>query len=79
MMSVYAFSCCRSLVCHFAEAMSFLEKIDKIEGEIMSMIDDDPVWQTLARVFSEIKGVAKRTISRLMAELPEIGIYDGST
>lgn len=46
----------------------------RIEGEIASMIDDDPVWSKLAESFSSIKGVARRTIATLMAELPEIGL-----
>lgn len=45
-----------------------------IEGEIASMIDDDPLWAKLAEAFSTIKGVAGRTIATLMAELPEIGL-----
>ena len=60
-----------------AEVQGLLRRQAKsLEGEIMSMIDDDPLWQRLAQAFGEIKGVAARTISRLMAELPEIGIYD---
>lgn len=45
-----------------------------IEGEIACMIDDDPVWARLGQAFSSIKGVARRTIATLMAELPEIGL-----
>jgi transposase len=45
----------------------------KLEGEIASLIDDDPLWARLAGAFREIKGVAGRTIARLCAELPEIG------
>lgn len=45
----------------------------KLEGEIASMIDDDPLWAELDRAFRSIKGVASRTVARLMAELPEIG------
>lgn len=44
-----------------------------IEGEIASMIDDDPLWACLDQAFRSIKGVASRTVARLMAELPEIG------
>lgn len=46
----------------------------RIEGEIASAIDDDPLWARLAQAFSSIKGVAGRTIATLMAELPEIGL-----
>lgn len=46
----------------------------QMEGEIASLIDDDPLWARLAEAFSSIKGVARRTIATLMAELPEIGL-----
>lgn len=47
----------------------------QLEGEIASMIDDDPLWAQLAQTFRAIKGVAGRTVARLMADLPEIGTY----
>jgi len=46
-----------------------------LEGEIASMIDDDPLWARLAETWRSVKGVAGRTVARLMAELPEIGTY----
>ncbi|WP_284317213.1 transposase, partial [Labrys miyagiensis] len=46
-----------------------------LEGEIASMIDDDPLWAHLTKTFRSMKGVAGRTIARLMADLPEIGTY----
>jgi transposase len=46
-----------------------------LEGEIASMIDDDPLWAHLADTFRTMKGVADRTVAWLMADLPEIGIY----
>lgn len=45
----------------------------RLEGEIASLIDDNPLWAHLAETFRQIKGVAGRTVARLMAELPEIG------
>ena len=39
------------------------------------MIDDDPLWAQLAETWREVKGVAGRTVARLMADLPEIGTY----
>lgn len=45
-----------------------------LEGEIGSLIDDDPLWARLDAAL-RIKGVADRTVARLLAELPEIGIY----
>jgi transposase len=47
-----------------------------LEGEIASMIDDDPLWAQLAEAWRSVKGVAGRTVARLMADLPEIGTYD---
>ena len=46
----------------------------KLEGEIASMIDDDPLWAKLAEAWREMKGIAGRTVARLHAELPEIGL-----
>lgn len=44
-----------------------------LEGEVASMINDDPLWTQLDQTFRSIKGVAGRTVARLMADLPEIG------
>jgi transposase len=56
------------------ELIALLKRqIRALEGEIASLIDDDPLWQTLDKAFREIKGVAHRTVARLMAEIPEIG------
>jgi len=46
-----------------------------LEGEIASTIDDDPLWAQLAEAWRSVKGVAGRTVARLMADLPEIGTY----
>lgn len=46
-----------------------------LEGEIGSMIDDDPLWQKLAETFGAIKGIGPKTIAHLMAGMPEIGCY----
>lgn len=46
----------------------------RLEGEIASLIDDDPLWAHLDAAFRSLKGVADRTVARLMAELPEIGL-----
>jgi len=46
-----------------------------LEGEIASMIDDDPLWSQLAQALRAVKGVAGRTVARLMADMPEIGTY----
>lgn len=46
-----------------------------LEGEIGSLINDDPLWSHLDAALRTTKGVANRTVARLLAELPEIGIY----
>ncbi|WP_292715663.1 IS110 family transposase [Mesorhizobium sp.] len=52
----------------------FKRQSRRLEGEIASLIDDDPLWACLDQAFRSLKGVASRTVARLMAELPEIGI-----
>lgn len=49
------------------------EQIRRFEREIAALIAADPLWRTLDACFRSIKGVADRTVARLMAELPEIG------
>ena len=44
-----------------------------LESDIAALISADPLWQKLDQTFRTIKGVANRTVARLMAELPEIG------
>ena len=53
----------------------FMRQARTLEGEIASMIDDDPLWAHLSKTFREVKGVADRTVAWLMADLPEIGTY----
>ena len=43
----------------------------------IALIDADPLWRALDVAFREIKGVADRTIARLMAHVPEIGTLSG--
>ena len=50
-----------------------------LEGEIASMIDDDPLWSLLAETWRSVKGVAGRTVAWLHAELPEIGTYSNKS
>jgi len=45
----------------------------ELEKAIADLIAADPLWQKLNECFRSIKGVAKRTVARLMAEMPEIG------
>jgi transposase len=56
------------------EVIALLKRQSRsLEGEIASMIDDDPLWALLAKTWRSVKGVAGRTVARLHAELPEIG------
>jgi transposase len=48
-------------------------QIRQFERDIAALIADDPLWKALDAAFRSIKGVADRTVARLMAELPEIG------
>lgn len=57
------------------EVIALLKRQSRtLEGEIASMIDDDPLWAQLAQAWRSVKGVAGRTVARLMADLPEIGM-----
>ena len=58
------------------EVIALLKRQSRtLEGEIGSMIDDDPLWLQLAETWRSVKGVAGRTVAHLMADLPEIGTY----
>jgi transposase len=62
------------------EVIALLKRQSRsLEGEIASMIDDDPLWALLAQSWRSIKGVAGRTVARLHAELPEIGTYNNKS
>jgi transposase len=49
------------------------QQISTLEKQITALIGTDPIWHKLDQSFRSIKGVADRTVARLMAELPEIG------
>jgi len=58
----------------FADLLAVLARqIRCIETEIAALLDADPLWRELNTCLRAIKGVANRTVARLMAELPEIG------
>ncbi len=48
-----------------------------LRDTIAAIIDADPLWAALDAAFREIKGVADRTVARLIADLPEIGTLSG--
>ncbi len=62
----------------FDEILAVLRRqIRQFERVIAELIDGDPLWAALDAAFRSIKGVADRTVARLMAELPEIGTLSG--
>jgi transposase len=64
------------MLASIGEVITLLKRQSRtLEGEIASMIDDDPLWAKLAKAWRSVKGVAGRTVARLMADVPEIGTY----
>jgi len=58
----------------FTEMLALVAaQIRALQAAIAELIAADPLWQKLDTTFRSIKGVADRTVARLMAELPEIG------
>jgi transposase len=63
-----------AVLASFEELLSVLQhQIAALQSAITGLIAQDPLWQRLDPAFRSIKGVADRTIARLMAEMPEIG------
>ncbi len=52
-------------------------QIKAVASKVAALIDADPLWAKLDAAFRTIKGVADRTVARLMAELPELGTISG--
>jgi transposase len=48
-------------------------QIRKLEAKIATILASDPLWQKLDQAMRSIKGVADRTVARVLAEMPEIG------
>jgi len=48
-----------------------------LEAQVIALIDADPLWLALDTAFRQIKGVADRTVARLLANLPEVGTVSG--
>ena len=58
----------------FTELLALLKRqIEDISEDIAQRIHADPLWRELDLAFRTIKGVADRTVARIMAEMPEIG------
>jgi transposase len=64
----------QAVLSYFTELLAVVAvQIRQLQAAITEMIAADPLWQQLDATFRTIKGVADRTVARLMAELPEIG------
>ena len=64
----------RAVVAYFNKLLKFVEQqMKQIQASIAELIAEDPLWRELDAEFRSIKGVADRTVARLMAEMPEIG------
>jgi transposase len=58
----------------FSELMALIARQTReLEAKIAALIGSDPMWRKLDQCFRSIKGVADRTVARIMAEMPEIG------
>jgi transposase len=70
----------RSVQASFAKLLALIARqIRDLEKRIAQLIEQDPLWRELNQVFRTIKGVADRTVARLMAEMPEIGTLSNKT
>ena len=64
----------------FKDLLSLIAKqVRDLEQKIAALIEADPLWRQLDQAFRTIKGVADRTVARLMAEMPEIGTLSNKT
>ena len=70
----------RAVQASFQELLAVLARqIRELEQDIAALLDQDPLWRELNQAFGTIKGVADRTVARLMAEMPEIGALSNKT
>lgn len=64
----------------FDELLSVVARqVRALEQQIAALIEADPLWRELNQAFRTIKGVADRTVARIMAEMPEIGTLSNKT
>ncbi len=70
----------RAVQATFRKMLALIAKqIQELEKAIAALIQADPLWRELDRAFRTIKGVADRTVARIMAEMPEIGKLSNKT
>lgn len=59
----------RSVQASFTKLLAFVNRqICDLEQRIAKLIEQDPLWRELNQAFRTIKGVADRTVARMMAE-----------
>jgi transposase len=70
----------RAVQASFKKLLAVLARqIGELEQRIAGLIEQDPLWRELNQAFRTIKGVADRTVARLMAEMPEMGALSNKT
>ncbi len=70
----------RAVQASFKKLLAVLARqIRDLEKRIAALLDNDPLWRELDQAFRTIKGVADRTVARIMAEMPEIGTLSNKT
>jgi len=70
----------RAVQAGFRKMLGLCGQTDPGTGKsIAALIDADPLWRELDQAFRTIKGVADRTVARIMAEMPEIGTLSNKT
>ena len=70
----------RSVQASFTKLLAVVNRqIRDLEQRIAKLIEQDPLWGELNQAFRTIKGVADRTVARMMAEMPEVGTLSNKT
>jgi transposase len=70
----------RAVQASFKKLLAVLARqIRELEQRIAALLERDPLWRELDQAFRTIKGVADRTVARIMAEMPEIGTLSNKT
>jgi len=70
----------RKVQASFKKLLALLTRqIGELEQSIAVLLEKDPLWRQLDEAFRTVKGVADRTVARLMAEMPEIGTLSNKT
>jgi transposase len=70
----------RAVQASFKKLLAVLARqIRELEQRIAALLDQDPLWRELDQAFRTVKGVADRTVARLMAEMPEMGVLSNKT